>query len=119
MPRQIGILVFTKRGNARRKTSTASTIEELAQEQLAHFSIDPDSEVGQSMAKLAMNIYQVISQLAQHLHWRRSAIDKPLGGLVQFYDATHHAFAVCKQVIVSQPTCRITAGHDNPCRIRA
>ncbi len=46
-----------------RKTSTATTIEALAQEQLAHFSIDPESEVGQALAGLASHIYQANIEL--------------------------------------------------------
>jgi len=50
----------------RRKTSQATDINSLALEQLAHFSIDPDSDVGQSLTRLATNIYQANIEL-QHL----------------------------------------------------
>jgi len=54
----------------RRKTSIATNIDELAKEQLEHFSIDPDSETGQSLARLASNIYHANIEL--HHLWQSS-----------------------------------------------
>ncbi|XOV80794.1 MAG: trans-sulfuration enzyme family protein [Aestuariibacter sp.] len=42
----------------KRNTSTAGSITELAQEQLQHFGIDPQSEYGQSLFATAKNLYQ-------------------------------------------------------------
>ncbi len=41
----------------RRSTSTATSIPELVEEQLKHFSIDPASEVGRALAPLCQHIY--------------------------------------------------------------
>jgi len=46
-----------KRLSPRRKTSEAQNISELANEQLRHFSIDPESEMGKNLADIAENIY--------------------------------------------------------------
>ncbi|MDH5300025.1 MAG: PLP-dependent transferase [Gammaproteobacteria bacterium] len=54
----------------RRKTSRANNIDELAQEQLAHFSIDPDTAMGQSLASLAQSLYQANIDL--HHMWTAS-----------------------------------------------
>ena len=58
---------IAKQLSPRRKTSTASDIPSLAQEQLAHFSIDPQSEMGQALASLAINIYQ--ANVDMHRLW--------------------------------------------------
>jgi len=42
----------------RRSTTTATSIEELAEEQLRHFQIDPDSEYGQAMFHTVLKLYQ-------------------------------------------------------------
>ncbi|MDH5377339.1 MAG: PLP-dependent transferase [Gammaproteobacteria bacterium] len=54
----------------RRKTSLASDIDGLASEQLAHFSIDPETEVGQALHSLASSIYKANIDL-NHL-WQAS-----------------------------------------------
>ena len=54
----------------RRKTSNATNIDELAKEQLEHFSIDPESNTGQSLTRLAINIYQ--SNIELHHLWQSS-----------------------------------------------
>jgi O-acetylhomoserine (thiol)-lyase len=41
-----------------RNSTTATTIEELVAEQLAHFSIDPASEFGKTIAQMAFRIYE-------------------------------------------------------------
>ena len=51
----------------RRGTSTATDIDGLVVEQLAHFAIDPASEVGKSLGRLAQNIYQ--ANIAIHQLW--------------------------------------------------
>lgn len=42
----------------RRKTSLAGDLDSLADEQLAHFGIDPASDIGQAIGTLARRIYQ-------------------------------------------------------------
>lgn len=42
----------------KRNTSSAASITELAQEQLQHFGIDPESEYGKSLFDTAKNLYQ-------------------------------------------------------------
>ncbi len=41
-----------------RKTSTATTAEELVEEQLRHFGIDPTTEIGHVIERLARRIYE-------------------------------------------------------------
>ena len=63
-------LALAKQLSPRRKTSNASDLQSLADEQLAHFSIDPESEVGQSLSRLAINIYQ--ANIEMHRLWDAS-----------------------------------------------
>ncbi len=42
----------------RRNTSTATTIDELVREQLLHFAIDPESDYGRAMARVARRLYE-------------------------------------------------------------
>jgi O-acetylhomoserine (thiol)-lyase len=50
-------LAAATRLSPRRKTSTATSIEELATEQLEHFNIAPESEHGSILKELVENIY--------------------------------------------------------------
>ncbi len=52
----------------RRNTSTARTLDELVAEQMAHFGVDPSTELGQSVARLAAQLYQSQADV-DHL-WR-------------------------------------------------
>ena len=49
----------------RRSTSTATDLDGLVAEQLAHFSIDPSSELGASLGRLAAHIYRANIELHQ------------------------------------------------------
>ena len=49
----------------RRSTSTASDVEGLVAEQLAHFAIDPKTELGGSLGRLAEHIYRANIELHQ------------------------------------------------------
>src|SRR5262245_8926711 len=40
-----------------RNTTTAASVSDLVNEQLRHFSIDPDSPYGHALAKLTENLY--------------------------------------------------------------
>lgn len=51
-------LAIARRLSPRRKTSGAQTIDELVDEQLAHFAIDPSAPVGASLQRLARLIYE-------------------------------------------------------------
>jgi cystathionine beta-lyase/cystathionine gamma-synthase len=42
----------------RRRTTAATSVEQLADEQLAHFGIDPDGEFGQALRDAAINLYR-------------------------------------------------------------
>jgi O-acetylhomoserine/O-acetylserine sulfhydrylase-like pyridoxal-dependent enzyme len=50
-------LIQARRLSPRRGTSTASDVDGLVVEQLAHFSIDPKTETGQILGRLAAHIY--------------------------------------------------------------
>ena len=49
----------------RRKTSTAQDVDQLVAEQLAHFSIDANSEAGRTLGRLAGHIYRANIELHQ------------------------------------------------------
>src|SRR5215467_13311388 len=51
----------------RRSTSTARDVEGLVAEQLAHFSIDPRTEMGRALGALASHIYRANIEL--HRLW--------------------------------------------------
>lgn len=50
-----------------RKTTTATTVKELVEEQLAHFSIDPNSAYGVKLGTLTEHIYS--ANAAAHDLW--------------------------------------------------
>lgn len=54
----------------RRSTSTARDIDELVAEQLAHFAIDPNTELGRTLGRLAGHIYRANVEL--HHLWKLS-----------------------------------------------
>jgi O-acetylhomoserine/O-acetylserine sulfhydrylase-like pyridoxal-dependent enzyme len=47
----------------RRKSTQATNIPDLVAEQLAHYHIDPDSEYGQSLARIVSHLYSAASDL--------------------------------------------------------
>src|SRR6267378_4400380 len=49
----------------RRSTSTATDLDGLVAEQLAHFSIDPKTELGASLGRLAAHTYHANIELHQ------------------------------------------------------
>src|SRR5437016_4547762 len=49
----------------RRSTSTATDVDSLVAEQLAHFSIDPTTEIGATMGRLASHVYRANVELHQ------------------------------------------------------
>ncbi|MDH5546178.1 MAG: PLP-dependent transferase [Gammaproteobacteria bacterium] len=63
-------LAIARSLSPRRKTTTATDIDGLAREQLAHFSIDPASQTGQALYQLAVNIYHANVNL--HQLWESS-----------------------------------------------
>ena len=54
-----------KQLSPKRNTTTASSVEELANEQLEHFSIDPSSEYGSALMQTVMRMYQCQSDVEQ------------------------------------------------------
>jgi len=52
----------------RRNTSTAGSLDELVAEQMAHFGVEPSTELGQSVARVAAQLYQCQADI-DHL-WR-------------------------------------------------
>ncbi len=47
-----------KKLSPRRNTTTATNVDELVAEQLAHFAIDPQSEFGATLARIAARLYE-------------------------------------------------------------
>jgi len=54
-----------RRLSPRRATSAASDVDGLVAEQLAHFAIDPKSDVGQTLGRLTAHIYRANIELHQ------------------------------------------------------
>src|SRR3954470_18509550 len=57
----------------RRSTTHAQSIDDLVVEQLAHFSIDPESEAGRTLGRLAGHIYR--SNIELHKLWELTVAD--------------------------------------------
>lgn len=109
----------------RRKTTSASTIDELAQEQLEHFSIDPNTKTGQSLTRLATDIYQANIDL--HHLWESSLLELTqlerkdriayfnakkflCFQLAKLLDTLQNPFRKSYQSIVPEQSTRITKG---------
>jgi len=60
-------LQIARQLSPRRMTSEAADLDGLVREQLDHFQIDPDSEIGQSLARLTNHIYR--AQVEMHRLW--------------------------------------------------
>jgi O-acetylhomoserine/O-acetylserine sulfhydrylase-like pyridoxal-dependent enzyme len=56
---------LASRLSPRRSTSTARDVDGLVAEQLAHFAIDPKTELGQTLSRLAAHIYRANIELHQ------------------------------------------------------
>ena len=54
-----------KQLSPKRNTSDATTVEELTEEQLAHFRIAPDSEYGQTLGRIVTRMYETKSDVDQ------------------------------------------------------
>jgi O-acetylhomoserine (thiol)-lyase len=61
-------LKLMKTLSPRRNTSTAHSLDELVAEQMAHFGVEPSTELGQSVARVAAQLYQCQADV-DHL-WR-------------------------------------------------
>lgn len=59
----------------RRSTSTARNLEELVSEQLAHFGISADTEMGRSLARLTTGIYE--TNVSLHELWDLTVRELP------------------------------------------
>ena len=59
-----------KRLSPLRKCSQATTVDELVKEQLEHFSIDPESEMGTCLEDLCRHLYQ--TNMSLHQLWQSS-----------------------------------------------
>src|SRR6516165_10212419 len=60
-------LALARQLSPRRSTSTAADIAGLVAEQLAHFSVAPDSDLGRSLGRLATHIYE--ANVEMHHLW--------------------------------------------------
>jgi O-acetylhomoserine/O-acetylserine sulfhydrylase-like pyridoxal-dependent enzyme len=58
-------LTLARKLSPRRSTSTAKNVEELVAEQLSHFSINPKTDLGQTLSRLTHHIYQANIELHQ------------------------------------------------------
>jgi len=109
----------------RRKSSTATDIEQLAQEQLEHFSIDPDSEMGRSLLSLATHIYLAnieLNHLWQATLTQISGLDRSdriayfnakkflCFQLAKLLDNLQNPFRRTYQSLVDEPSARMARG---------
>ncbi|QYM79302.1 PLP-dependent transferase [Horticoccus luteus] len=72
----------------RRKTTTATSLAELAREQLAHFHLDPHSPIGAPLLRLAERLYAAHGDLAEL--WAattRELADLPRGDRLALFNA--------------------------------
>src|SRR5437667_2133252 len=60
-------LKFARELSPRRSTSTATDVDGLVAEQLSHFAIDPATEMGRTLGRLAGHIYRANIEL--HFLW--------------------------------------------------
>jgi len=114
-----------QRLSPRRKTSNANNISQLAQEQLAHFSIDPDTEMGQALSRIAENIYE--TQIDLNKMWDITLRELPKLSredriayfnakkflcfqLAKLLDTLQHPFRSTYQSLVNDQSARITKG---------
>lgn len=58
-------LAAAKKLSPKRKTSQATTLNELANEQLCHLGITPDSDYGRTLHSFAVNLYQAQQNVEQ------------------------------------------------------
>jgi O-acetylhomoserine/O-acetylserine sulfhydrylase-like pyridoxal-dependent enzyme len=72
----------------RRKTSAADSVDGLVDEQLAHFGVDPSTELGGTLARLARRLYEC--QVDADLLWAATLRDiqrLPLGDRITLFNA--------------------------------
>lgn len=60
----------------RRSTSSATSLDELAAEQLAHFGIEADTDIGRTLGRLARSLYQAHVDLHSLWKWTLAELDK-------------------------------------------
>jgi O-acetylhomoserine/O-acetylserine sulfhydrylase-like pyridoxal-dependent enzyme len=118
-------LAVARRLSPRRKTSTARGIDALIDEQLAHFAIAPDTDIGRSLRALAGHVYH--GQVALDQLWeatvnelarldRRDRIacfnaQKFLCfQLAKLLDTLQHPFRKTYQSLVDDQTARLAKG---------
>src|SRR5262249_47329831 len=65
-----------RRLSPRRRTSAATDLDSLAEEQLAHFGIDRRSPFGQALARLAKRLYEAQEDIEQLWTLTASTIQK-------------------------------------------
>jgi len=68
-------LSIAKQISPRRTTTAAHNIDELVEEQLHHFGIDPSSEVGAALGRVAANIYRSHIDLNRLWQWTLQEFD--------------------------------------------
>lgn len=118
-------LVLAKQLSPRRKTSTAENISDLAKEQLAHFSIDPQTETGKILSRIAENVYHANVDLNHLWHstlQELSALDLQdriahfnakkflCFQLAKLLDTLQNSFRYNYQQLVDSQSTRITKG---------
>jgi O-acetylhomoserine (thiol)-lyase len=69
-------LAIARQLSPRRSTSSASNLDELAAEQLAHFGIDGSSDIGRTLSRLARSLYQAHIDLHGLWKWTLAELDQ-------------------------------------------
>ena len=71
-----------------RKTTNARTVEDLVREQLLHFSLDPDSDMGRELGDLVGHLYRAnvaVHGLWEHLVEKLGELDR--GDRIAWFNA--------------------------------
>jgi len=118
-------LSIAKRLSPRRKSSTATTIDELVDEQLHHFSIDVTSPIGASMRRLLHHIYHAsiaLDQVWEHTVRELAQLDRRdriayfnakkfmCFQLAKLLDTLQHPFRKTYQSLIDDQSARLTKG---------
>ncbi|HUE74499.1 MAG TPA: PLP-dependent transferase [Pirellulaceae bacterium] len=69
-------LKIARQLSPRRSTSSATNLDELAAEQLAHFGIDADTDIGRTLSRLARSLYQTHVDLHGLWKWTLAELDQ-------------------------------------------
>ena len=91
-----------------RKSTDAKSASELADEQLIHFGIEPSSDFGQALLKVAANLYQTAGHISQLTEITKATLEElPRADRVSYFNAKKFlCFQLAKLIDSLQPGLR-------------